>query len=123
MDKKEEIQQLRQRIKELESQIEESDKDKYLYLVGKYLRRGHNSYEKITSINRIDYNDSVIEIHFNSIEIFWDDRGDEYNSKCYISLNQYGSITDEIIDKYLIDENRFKYAFDSAVDCIKRITL
>ena len=71
------------RIQELEAEIqrikkEEADKKKAMYqhFVGKYVHRAHTSYEKIIGIDRINTDEFGDEVVFDSIHVYYDNRGD-----------------------------------------------
>lgn len=115
------------RIQELETEIqrikkEEADKKKALYqhFVGKYVRRAHTSYEKIIGIDRIDTDEFGDEVVFDSIHVYYDNRGDEYNNDASINLQDWGQAYAEELEKQLISPETFNKALNDCIDLIRR---
>lgn len=111
-----------EKIEKLQSEIqrlreEESSKgiEVYQYLVGKYLHRAATSWEKITAIDRVDED---MEITFDCVSIYYDDR-DGKNEDCSINNRSYGSIDSEDIQRYEITKEKFDKIFDKAIKRIK----
>ena len=119
-DNDDKIKELKEKIKQMEEEKELSQIAKYNYLIGRYFHRAHTSWEKITAIDYVDYDEyDGDEIHFECINIYYDDRGDEYNRKCYISMDSYGSLYAKDIEQQETTEEKFRCAFEGITDFIK----
>ena len=115
------------RIQELEAEIqrikkEEADKKKAMYqhFVGKYVHRAHTSYEKIIGIDRINTDEFGDEVVFDSIHVYYDNRGDEYNNDASINLQGWGQAYAEELEKQLISHEAFNKSLNDCIDLIKR---
>lgn len=117
MDKIKDLEAEIQRIKKEEA---EKKKAKYQYLVGKCVHRAHTSYDKIISIDRIDTDEYGDEVVFDCINVYFDNRGDEYNNEASINLQSWGQGYAEELDKQIISCDTFDKALNDCVDLIKR---
>lgn len=113
------IQELKDEIERLEKENKESLKSKYQYLVGKCIHRAHTSYEKVTNICSVDISKRGDDITYDCIRIYFDNRGDDYNSDASISLDVYGTIESEDIEIYLISQEKFNEAFSACIELFK----
>jgi hypothetical protein len=120
MDYDKKIEELRSEIKRLEKEREVSQVEKYQYLVGTCLHRAYTSWEKITEINRVEYDEhSGDEINFDSISMYFDpthDREDTHNRDPHISFGSYSDIYANDIERYLISNEKFEEVFE---ECVK----
>ncbi len=120
MDNNKEIQELREKIKQLEKDQEQSQIDKYAYLVGKCFHRATTSWEKVTAINRVDPNEfQGDEINFDCISIYYDECEGKYSNDCIISSNSWGDIYDYDIERQEISPEKFSDIFENAVKFIR----
>jgi len=120
MTDQEKIQELKNQIKLIEEEGKQSQIDKYSYLVGTCISRATTSWEKITEICRVEYDEyDGDEIHFDCIGIYYDDRigGSEQNT--HATLNCWGSIYAKQIEKATITNEKFLEIFNKTVDLIK----
>lgn len=116
------IQELQEEIKRLKDLENEELMAKYNHLVGVCLHRAHTSYEKITAISHVDVDKIGVEVHFDCVGVYYDNRGDDYNSDAYIRLLRYGCIHEDDIEDAIITQEQFEEAFISCFDFIKRKT-
>jgi len=120
MDNNDKITELQNEIKRLSEEQEQSQIDKYNYLIGKCLHRATTSWEKITAIHRVDYDEyDGDEITFDCISIYYDERGSEYNCNCGISLDAYGSICAKYFEKQEITPEKFLSIFEATTNFIR----
>lgn len=114
------IQELEAEIQRIKEEEAESKKAKYQHFVGKYVHRAYTSYEKIVGIDRIDTDECGDEIMFDSIHVYFDKRGDEYNNDASINLQGYGQAYADELEKQLISQEVFDKALNDCIDLIKR---
>lgn len=114
------IQKLEAEIQRIKKEEAENKKAKYQHFVGKYVHRAHTSYEKIISIDRVDTDEYGDEIVFDSILVYFDNRGDEYNNDAGINLQGWGQAYAEELEKQLITPEDFSKALNDCIDLIKR---
>ena len=104
------IQELEAEIQRIKKEEADSKKAKYQHFVGKYVHRAHTSYEKIVG-------DEVV---FDSIHVYYDNRGDEYNNDASVNLQGWGQAYAEELEKQLISHETFSKALNDCIDLIKR---
>lgn len=114
------IQELEAEIQRIKKEEAEKKKAKYQHFVGKYVHRAHTSYEKIISIDRVDTDEYGDEIVFDSILVYFDNRGDKYNNDAGINLQGWGQAYAEELEKQLITPEDFSKALNDCIDLIKR---
>lgn len=114
------IQELEAEIQRIKKEEAESKKAKYQHFVGKYAHIAHTSYEKIIGIDRIDTDEFGDEVVFDSIYVYFDNRGDEYNNDASINLQGWGQAYAEELEKQLISQEVFNKALNDCIDLIKR---
>lgn len=117
MDKLKELEAEIQRIKK---EVADKKKAEYQYLVGKYVHRSHTSYEKIMSIDRVMTDEDGDEVIFTSVKVYFDNRGDEYNSDANIELQNWGQAYADDLNRQMISVEDFNKSFDACVDLIRR---
>jgi len=116
MNNNNKIQELRQQIKQLEEQQSQSQIERYSHLIGKCLHRAATSWELITAIDRVEYDEhDGDEITFDCISIYFDDRGDDYNNDCSLSLSSYGQFYIEDLERYEIPKEKFIEIYEKTV--------
>ncbi len=116
----EQIKQLQTQISELNKIKEAELKEKYQYLVGKCFHRAHTSYEKITEVNFITENTGGnFDVHYYCIKVYFDNRGEDYNSNASIELSGYGEIESDDIEIYEISKDVFEQNFTACYELIK----
>jgi len=119
MDNNDKITELQNEIKRLSEEQKQSQIDKYSYLIGKCLHRAVISWEKITAIHRVDYDEyGGDEITFDCISIYYDEHG-EYNRKCGISIDNYGNIYVKDIEEKEITSEKFCSIFEATTNFIR----
>lgn len=114
------IQELEAEIQRIKKEEAEGKKAKYQHFVGKYVHRAHTSYEKIVGIDRIDTDEFGDEVVFDSIYVYFDNRGDEYNNNASINLQGWGQAYAEELEKQLISPETFNKALSDCIDLIRR---
>ena len=114
------IQELEAEIQRIKKEEADSKKAKYQHFVGKYVHRAHTSYEKIVGIDRIDTDEFGDEVVFDSIHVYYDNRGDEYNNDASVNLRGWGQAYAEELEKQLISHETFSKALNDCIDLIKR---
>jgi hypothetical protein len=114
------IQELEAEIQRIKKEEADSKKAKYQHFVGKYVHRAHASYEKIVGIDRIDTDEFGDEVVFDSIHVYYDNRGDEYNNDASINLQGWGQDYAEKLEKQLIPPETFNKALNDCIDLIRR---
>lgn len=114
------IQELEAEIQRIKKEEAEGKKAKYQHFVGKYVHRAHTSYEKIVGIDRIDTDEFGDEVVFDSIYVYFDNRGDEYNNDASINLQGWGQAYAEELEKQLISPETFNKALSDCIDLIRR---
>ena len=103
-----------------EEEDKQSKLNKYQFLIGKYIHRAYTSFHKDTNISSVQEHNGEESIAYDCISVYFDGRGDDYNTNAHISLNEYGEIDSEDIQQYLITEEQFQEAFRNCFDLIKR---
>lgn len=114
------IQELKAEIARIEKEESDKKKSEYQYLIGKCVHRAHTSYEKITSIDRVHTDEYGDEVVYDCIYVYFDNRGDGYNSDASINLQGWGHGYAEDLKEQIISIDDFNSALDTCVDLIKR---
>jgi hypothetical protein len=120
MDNSIKIKELRDEIKRLENEQDSSQVEKYRYLVGFCFHRAFTSWEKITEIRRVEYDEyKGDEIHFDSISMYFDpihNNDDRLNQGVHITFDYYGDIYAKDIERSTVTEDKFSEVFE---ECVK----
>lgn len=114
------LQELKAEIARIEKEEADKKKAEYQYLVGNCVHPAHTSYKKIISIDRVHTDEYGDEIVFDCVDIYFDNRGDEYNSDASINLQSWGQGYIEDLQKQIISPEVFNNALDACTDLIKR---
>ena len=116
------IEKLKDEIRQLEEKKTKGLKSKYTYLIGTCIHSAHTSYRKITSIDYVEEYGAFYDIGYSCINVYFDNRGDDYNIDASISINTYSNINSENIERYIISNDKFNIAFESCIDFLRRKT-
>jgi hypothetical protein len=102
----------REKIKELEQQIEEAEKESCQWLVGKCLRLSGTSYDKVLRIHHVN----EYEVGFESINILY-----PYKDKGEWSItdNAYASLEIDGIERYYASQEVFNAKFEEVVEALR----
>lgn len=82
-----------------------------------YKKTGKKYRRKGSTFSSPGYRDEVV---FDSIHVYYDNRGDEYNNDASINLQGWGQDYAEKLEKQLIPPETFNKALNDCIDLIRR---
>ena len=83
----------------------------------------HTSYEKITSIARVNTDEIGDEVVYDCIHVYFDNREDVSNRDSSIQLASYACECVQRIEKNIISQEVFDKAVDDCFAHIKRMSI